>query len=68
MQYKTHVPERPDIVHNMALNLVPHVRLPQCNFQNLVRYEKFAQNLEFNHTDERKLMKLVDVLIKTSKV
>ena len=22
MQYKTHVPERPDIVHNMALNLV----------------------------------------------
>jgi len=64
MQYKTHVPERPDIVHNMALNLIPQVRLPQCSFQNLVRYEKFAQKLEFNHTEERKLMKLVGVLSK----
>lgn len=47
-------------IHNMALELIPLVRLPQCSFGKLVQLEKFAQKIEFNmdYENDRKLMKL----------
>ena len=63
LEINAHVMRRsePDsLIHNMALELIPLVRLPQCSFSKLVELEKFAQKTEFNmdYENDRKLMKL----------